>query len=84
MFISGASAAGNTGFYLLSVPAERITPGRPLELRVTGAGGDPAAWFMIKSYRDTLAVRAHDAGDGGRSDARRVAQRGPLAYSLTP
>ena len=58
VFISRASAAGNSGFYLLSVPAERIAPGRPLELRVEGSGGDPAAWFMIKDYRDTLALRA--------------------------
>ena len=55
VFVSRASAAGNAGFYLLSVPAERIAAGRPLELRVTGAAGDPAAWFMIKGYRDTLA-----------------------------
>jgi hypothetical protein len=55
VFVSRASVAGNSGFYLLSVPAARITPGRPLELRVSGAGGDGAAWFMIKAYRDTLA-----------------------------
>jgi 4-amino-4-deoxy-L-arabinose transferase-like glycosyltransferase len=55
VFVSRASIAGNSGFYLLSVPAARITPGRPLELRVAGADGDPAAWFMIKAYRDTLA-----------------------------
>jgi hypothetical protein len=56
VYVPKGSAAGSTGFYLLSVPAERITPGVPLALTVTGAGGDPAAWFMIKSYRDTLAV----------------------------
>jgi 4-amino-4-deoxy-L-arabinose transferase-like glycosyltransferase len=55
VFVSRVSAAGNAGFYLLSVPAERLTAGKPLELRVTGAAGDPAAWFMIKGYRDTLA-----------------------------
>jgi 4-amino-4-deoxy-L-arabinose transferase-like glycosyltransferase len=55
VFVSRASAAGNAGFYLLSVPADRITAGRPLELRVAGAAGDPAGWFMIKAYRDTLA-----------------------------
>jgi hypothetical protein len=54
VFISRTSIAGNSGFYLLSVPAARITPGQPLELRVAGASGDPAAWFMIKAYRDTL------------------------------
>ena len=55
VFVSVGSAAGNSGFYLLSVPAERVVAGRPLELRVEGAAGDPAAWFMIKGYRDTLA-----------------------------
>ncbi|MBX3026398.1 glycosyltransferase family 39 protein [bacterium] len=54
VYIPKGSAAGSTGYYLLSVPAERITPGQPLELRVTGSGGDPQAWFMIKSFRDTL------------------------------
>jgi 4-amino-4-deoxy-L-arabinose transferase-like glycosyltransferase len=54
VFISLASAAGNSGFYLLSVPPERITPGQPLTLRVQGAAGDPMAWFMIKSFRDTI------------------------------
>lgn len=56
VYVPRGSAAGSTGYYLLSVPAERITAGVPLELRVTGSGGDPAAWFMIKSYRDTLAA----------------------------
>ena len=56
VYVPKGSAAGSTGFYLLSVPAEQITPGVPLALRVAGSGGDPAAWFMIKSYRDTLAV----------------------------
>ena len=55
VFMSRASAAGNSGFYMLSMPADRIVPGRPLELRVEGSAGDPAAWFMIKNYRDTLA-----------------------------
>ena len=54
VFVSRASAAGNSGFYLLSVPAERLTPGQPLELRVTGADGDPATWFMIKAWPDTV------------------------------
>ncbi|MFN8643668.1 MAG: glycosyltransferase family 39 protein [Candidatus Binatia bacterium] len=41
VYVPKGSAAGSTGFYLLSVPAEQITPGVPLELRVTGSGGDP-------------------------------------------
>ncbi|HSP95632.1 MAG TPA: glycosyltransferase family 39 protein [Candidatus Dormibacteraeota bacterium] len=56
VYVPKGSAAGSTGYYLLSVPAEQTTPGVPLELRVTGSGGDPAAWFMIKGYRDTLTV----------------------------
>ncbi|MDX2171465.1 MAG: glycosyltransferase family 39 protein [Deltaproteobacteria bacterium] len=55
VFVSRASVAGNSGFYLLAVPADRLTPGQPLELRVEGAGGDPAAWFMIKAHRNTIA-----------------------------
>jgi hypothetical protein len=55
VFVSVASAAGNAGFYLLSVPPDRITPGQPLILRVQGAGGDPMGWFMIKNFRDTIA-----------------------------
>ncbi len=56
VFVSKASIAGNSGFYLLSVPADRIVAGVPLELRVEGVGGDPAGWFMVKDLRDTLAV----------------------------
>jgi 4-amino-4-deoxy-L-arabinose transferase-like glycosyltransferase len=56
VYVPKGSAAGSTGFYLLTLPAEQITPGTPLTLRVAGSGGDPAAWFMIKGYRDTLAV----------------------------
>jgi 4-amino-4-deoxy-L-arabinose transferase-like glycosyltransferase len=55
VFISRTSAAGNAGFYLLSVPADRVHAGQPLTLRVEGAAGDPAAWFMIKGYGDTIA-----------------------------
>jgi 4-amino-4-deoxy-L-arabinose transferase-like glycosyltransferase len=54
VFVSVISAAGNAGYYLLSVPADRVTAGQPLELRVEGAAGDPAAWFMIKGYHDTI------------------------------
>jgi 4-amino-4-deoxy-L-arabinose transferase-like glycosyltransferase len=56
VYVPKGSAAGSTGYYLLSVPPELVTPGTPLELRVTGTGGDPHAWFMIKSHRDTLTA----------------------------
>jgi len=56
VFVSKASIAGNSGFYLLSVPAERIVAGVPLEVRVEGVGGDPAGWFMVKDLRDTLTT----------------------------
>ena len=80
VYVPKGSAAGSTGFYLLSVPAERITPGVPLALTVTGAGGDPAAWFMIKSYRDTLAVEK--VTPAMAVEATRGAWRNrPLAFS---
>ncbi|MGH7786414.1 MAG: hypothetical protein ACRERC_06075, partial [Candidatus Binatia bacterium] len=80
VFVSVGSAAGNSGFYLLSMPPERLTPGQPLTLRVEGASGDPAAWFMIKNRRDTLAferitpARAAEATSGSWRNR-------PLAYS---
>jgi hypothetical protein len=69
VFVSLASAAGNSGFYLLSVPADRVIPGQPLTLRVQGAGGDPAGWFMIKSFRDTVAYQ-HVTPELAREAAR--------------
>ena len=80
VFVSRGSAAGNAGYYLLSVPADRVTAGQPLELRVEGVAGDPAAWFMIKAYRDTLAhehVTPTLAVDGTRA----VWRTRPLAFS---
>ncbi len=79
VFFSKASAAGNSGVYLLFVPADLITPGRPLELRVEGAGGDPLAWFMLKEFRDTgSAERLSPAA----VDAARSAWRDrPLAFT---
>ena len=55
VFLSVGSAAGNSGFYLLSLPPDRVAAGRAMELRVEGSAGDPAAWFMVKGYGDTLA-----------------------------
>ena len=83
VFVSRASAAGNAGFYLLSVPAERITAGKPLDLRVAGASGDPAAWFMIKGYRDTLAFE-HVTADLAAESTRGPWRNRPLAVAVTP
>jgi hypothetical protein len=55
-FFPKASIAGNSGYYLLFVPADLVTAGRPLELRVEGAAGDPLAWFMLKEFRDTTSA----------------------------
>jgi hypothetical protein len=57
-FVSKGFFAGNSGLLLISVPAEAVTPGEPLELRVALTGGAPRAWFMIKSYPDTVAKEA--------------------------
>jgi hypothetical protein len=54
-FVSKGFFAGNSGILLIAVPAEAVTPGEPLELRLTLTGGAPRAWFMIKSYPDTVA-----------------------------
>jgi len=55
-FVPKAHVAGNAGIVLLSVPAAQITPGQPLEIRVVPKSGDPAAWFMVQSYPDTVAI----------------------------
>jgi hypothetical protein len=54
-FVSKAAAAGNAGFVVLTVPADRVTPGRPVEIRVQAGKGEPLGWFMIKAYGDTAA-----------------------------
>lgn len=80
LYVPKGSAAGSTGYYLLSVPAEMITPGTPLTLRVTGSGGDPHAWFMIKSYRDTLAAE-HLTPAGAVEATRGFWRTRPLTYA---
>lgn len=54
-FVSKAAAAGNAGFVALTVPADRVTPGQPAEIRVQAGEGEPLGWFMIKAYEDTAA-----------------------------
>ncbi len=53
-FVSKTPVAGNSGIALVDVPAEHITPGQPLEFRVIPTKGNVDAWFMVKSYRDTV------------------------------
>lgn len=63
--------AGRSGILLIEVPADDVQPGQPLELRIAPSGGDPAGWFMVKGYRDTLvnegvtAEQIVNAGDSG-------------------
>lgn len=54
-FVPKQSVAGNSGYFLLSVPAEDVRAGAAVELRVLPAGGRPEAWFGLKSYSDTIA-----------------------------
>jgi hypothetical protein len=54
-FISKAAAAGNAGFVVLTVPADRLTAGQPVEVRVQAGKGESLGWFMIKAYKDTAA-----------------------------
>ncbi len=53
-FVSKASVAGNSGIVLLDVPAEQITPGQAVELRVMPVHGIDEAWFMVQDYHDTI------------------------------
>lgn len=53
-FVSKQQIAGNSGIFLLRVPAEDVRAGIPVELRVQPAGGTPEAWFALKDYRDTI------------------------------
>ncbi len=53
-FVPKAHVAGNSGIALLAVPAEQITPGQPVEIRVVPKSGNPGAWFMVQAYTDTI------------------------------
>ena len=46
---------GNTAVMVVSIPAEAVTPGQPLDLSVRVASGASHAWFMVKGYPDTAA-----------------------------
>ncbi len=43
-----------SGYFRLLVPAEQITAGQPVELRVAHVGGAPFAFFQIKGRDDTV------------------------------
>jgi 4-amino-4-deoxy-L-arabinose transferase-like glycosyltransferase len=61
-FVSKGQIAGHSGVFYLTVPPSLVTPGEPLELRVTPSGKSPDAWFMVKSYTDTARFENADAG----------------------
>ena len=46
--------AGNSGIVFLDVPADQITAGAPVELRVMPVRGKDEPWFMIQNYHDTI------------------------------
>jgi hypothetical protein len=52
-----------SGYARLLVPAEDITPGQPVELRVAHVAGSPSAYFQIKGRDDTVEVE-HVSLDG--------------------
>lgn len=43
-----------SGYMRLLVPAEQITPGKPVELRVAHIDGSPFAFFQVKGRDDTV------------------------------
>jgi len=54
-FVPKIDAGGNSGVMWLDVPADKITAGQALEIRVAPVRGAEHAWFMIKDYRDSIA-----------------------------
>jgi hypothetical protein len=54
-FVSRGYYGGNAGLLLVTVPADAVTPGEPIELRVALKGTAPKTWFMVKQYPDTVA-----------------------------
>jgi hypothetical protein len=53
-FLPRSGAGGNSGVMLLDLPADQIVAGQPVEIRVAPTRGADHAWFMIKSYADTI------------------------------
>lgn len=54
-FLPKESGGYTSGPWRLLVPAEAVTPGKPLELRVAHRNGAPFAYFQIKGRDDTAA-----------------------------
>ncbi len=71
--------AGNyqSGYWLLHVPAEQITPGKPVELRVAHREGRPYSYFMIKGRPDTIAAESLTLAAVQREPDPRASGAGP-------
>ena len=70
VFIPKSDAGGNSGLVYLTIPADYVTAGEPLQLRVKHSAGEPQAWFAVKAYPDTVAfeeVTPEKAVAAGRS-----------------
>jgi hypothetical protein len=52
-FVGRENAHYLSGYWRLQVPAEDITPGQPVELRIAHVDGSPFAFFPIKGREDT-------------------------------
>lgn len=62
-FIPKGEFAGHSGIVVLVVPESAVTAGQPLEFRVVPTKGLESAWFMIKSYADTIGHEGLSAAD---------------------
>jgi hypothetical protein len=62
-FVPREQSSFLSGYWRLLVPAEDITPGQPVELRVAHVAGAPFAYFQIKGRDDTVQVE-HISLDG--------------------
>ena len=55
VFVPKSTDGGNSGVVYLTIPADKVTAGQPLQLRVKHSAGEPQAWFAVKAYPDTAA-----------------------------
>lgn len=53
-FVPKLETGGRSGVVWLDVPADKVKPGEPVELRVAPVRGHEHSWFMIKKYTDTI------------------------------
>jgi hypothetical protein len=79
-----------SGYFRLQVPAEQITAGQPVELRVAHIGGSPFSFFQIKGRHDTAQFE-HLTLDGRGVETQSQTTSGsgtgqatPLANGPTP